>query len=265
VESVLSQRGDFLIEYIIVDGKSADATLGILDEYQKALRQGEYPIQCKGVDLQIVSEKDEGMYDALSKGFGKVTGDVVGYINSDDFYLPNAFSTVSDIFSLYDDVEWLTGMPTCFNEKGQIVEIILPLAYPSSWIRRGLHGTALYFVQQESTFFRSKILHHLDMERFRSFRYAGDYYIWHVAAQKSDLYIVESCLGGFRLRKGQLSGNKEQYRREFSEIAEERKLFDGFNAYLYSKLNRYMSNPRKRKFNNKIIYFRDGRWARGGE
>lgn len=265
VESVLSQKGDFFLEYIVIDGESTDATLSILEKYLNMLREGTYPVHCRGIEFQFFSEKDAGMYDALSKGLEKVTGDIVAYINSDDFYLPNSFSTVSDIFSSYDDVDWLTGMPTCFNEKGQMIETFLPLGYPSGWIQRGLHGTALYYLQQESIFFRTGILNNLDFGKLKTFRYAGDYYIWHSAALHSDLYIVESCIGGFRLREGQLSGNKGSYMEEFFGIAGKRKPFDGISSWVYSKANRYMSNSRKRKVNNRIIHFREGHWVKGAQ
>ena len=72
IESVVNQTYPN-IEYIIVDGLSKDNTLAIVDEYKDKI-------------AKVVSEKDHGLYDALNKGIGIATGDVIGLIHSDDFY-----------------------------------------------------------------------------------------------------------------------------------------------------------------------------------
>ena len=74
-ESVLSQTFKD-IEYIVVDGASKDDTLDIIKRYESAF-DGR---------MRWISEKDSGVYDAMNKGLGMVTGDVVGFLNSDDFY-----------------------------------------------------------------------------------------------------------------------------------------------------------------------------------
>ena len=84
IDSVLSQ--DFPeIEYIIVDGCSTDGTIDII-------RQNENRIS------QWISEKDQGMYDAMNKGIAMATGDVIGILNSDDVYM-NAH-VISDLMRL---------------------------------------------------------------------------------------------------------------------------------------------------------------------
>lgn len=72
IESVLSQNYPS-IEYIIVDGRSSDETLGIIAEYRERI-------------AVVISESDRGIYDAMNKGIGMATGDIVGTLNSDDFY-----------------------------------------------------------------------------------------------------------------------------------------------------------------------------------
>ncbi len=72
IKSVLDQTGVYL-EYIIIDGGSKDGTLEIINKYKDRI-------------TKIVSEPDKGIYDAMNKGVGLATGDVVGIINSDDFY-----------------------------------------------------------------------------------------------------------------------------------------------------------------------------------
>lgn len=74
-ESVLSQTHKD-IEYIVVDGASKDNTLDIIKQYEPLF----------GGKMRWISEKDSGVYDAMNKGLAMVTGDVVGFLNSDDFY-----------------------------------------------------------------------------------------------------------------------------------------------------------------------------------
>ncbi len=72
IQSVINQTYQD-IEYIVIDGNSSDNTLKIVDKYRKRISH-------------IISEADNGMYDALNKGIMKATGDVIGFLHADDFY-----------------------------------------------------------------------------------------------------------------------------------------------------------------------------------
>lgn len=85
IESVLNQTYP-KIEYIIVDGLSKDNTLSVAREYEEKFRE-------KGYDFKIVSEKDNGIYDAMNKGIRMAKGQLIGMINSDDWYEPIAVET----------------------------------------------------------------------------------------------------------------------------------------------------------------------------
>lgn len=87
VRSVLDQEYPPL-EYIVIDGGSTDDTLSIVGSFA-----GEF--SRKGIKLLVVSEPDEGMYDAMNKGIKKASGDIIGIINSDDWYEPEALSVVA--------------------------------------------------------------------------------------------------------------------------------------------------------------------------
>lgn len=82
IESVYGQSWQ-QIEYIIIDGASTDRTMDIVKEYQGKFRE-------KGRIYRYVSEHDEGMYDAMNKGIRMASGDLIGIINSDDWYEPDA-------------------------------------------------------------------------------------------------------------------------------------------------------------------------------
>lgn len=81
IESVLSQDYD-QIEYIIVDGKSSDSTMDIVNSYGNRISK-------------VISEKDKGLYDAMNKGVGLATGDLIGILNADDVYQDQ--KVISDI------------------------------------------------------------------------------------------------------------------------------------------------------------------------
>jgi glycosyltransferase involved in cell wall biosynthesis len=76
------------IEYIIVDGLSTDNTLEIVNKYQDKL-------------AKVVSEKDAGLYDAINKGIGLATGEIIANINSDDFYIDN--NVIADVVAKMED------------------------------------------------------------------------------------------------------------------------------------------------------------------
>lgn len=95
IQSVLSQTYPD-IEYIIVDGLSEDGTIDIIKEYA-SLFHGR---------LNWISEKDQGLYDAMNKGFKMATGEIVGIINSDDLLAePNAIEKVIGSFKEHKDID----------------------------------------------------------------------------------------------------------------------------------------------------------------
>lgn len=96
INSVLSQ--DYPdIEYIIVDGLSKDKTMEVVNKYSNRI-------------LKIISEKDKGLYDALNKGIGLATGEVVGMLHSDDIFSDNrVLSTIAEAFKADASVQAVYG------------------------------------------------------------------------------------------------------------------------------------------------------------
>lgn len=91
IESVLNQTYDN-VEYWIIDGASKDKTLDIANEYTERFAN-------KGYAYHIISEPDNGIYDAMNKGIRNATGEIVGIINSDDWYEKDALETVYSEYS----------------------------------------------------------------------------------------------------------------------------------------------------------------------
>lgn len=100
IESVLNQTYPS-IEYIIIDGASKDGTVKVAESFASKFNDTE------GRVLKIVSELDNGMYDALNKGARMATGEIVGQINADDWYEPNAVEKMVSFYNINNfDVAW---------------------------------------------------------------------------------------------------------------------------------------------------------------
>lgn len=87
LKSMLSQTYKNF-EYLIIDGKSSDNTLEIVEKYREQF----------GDRLRIISEKDNGIYDAMNKGVKNSTGVMIGILNSDDYYCPDTLARVAAIY-----------------------------------------------------------------------------------------------------------------------------------------------------------------------
>jgi glycosyltransferase involved in cell wall biosynthesis len=105
IESILSQ-GYPSLEYIIVDGASTDGTLDIIAEYKDQL-------------AVFISEKDKGQTDALNKGFAKATGDIRGWLNADEEYMPGTFLKVGEAFRKDKDLDYYYGNRIVLDDNYQ--------------------------------------------------------------------------------------------------------------------------------------------------
>lgn len=112
IESVLSQTYPY-IEYIIVDGLSKDNTVEIAKGYEEAFRQ-------KGYTYRIISEKDKGIYDAMNKGIRMAGGELIGMINSDDWYEPIAVETAVNAYQ-QENCDVFYGDINLIRSNGQII------------------------------------------------------------------------------------------------------------------------------------------------
>jgi len=79
------------IEYIVIDGGSTDGTVDLIQQYEPLFSEKNY-------SFKYTSEQDKGIYDAMNKGIKLCSGDLVGIINSDDWYEPKALLTVADTY-----------------------------------------------------------------------------------------------------------------------------------------------------------------------
>jgi glycosyltransferase involved in cell wall biosynthesis len=138
IESVLSQSYPF-IEYIIIDGNSTDNTQSIIRSYG-------------GKISQWISEPDQGIYDAMNKGLKMATGDIIGILNSDDFYQNNrVIERVVEVFNkensdaLYGDLMYVDAENT-----SKVVRYWKANSYrPNSFLLGWMPPHPTFFVKKE--------------------------------------------------------------------------------------------------------------------
>lgn len=217
IMSVFQQITNNEIEYIIIDGNSTDNTLNIIKKAEKIY----FKINKKKrhrLTFKYISEPDDGMYDALRKGFTMCTGEIVAWLNADDIYFENTIDKVCKIF-LNQEIKWLTGRTNVVNEKGDFLYKSLLRCYPQNLILNGSFGLhSNYFIPQESVFWRKELLEEVNYEFFKKLKLAGDFYLWYQFAEKYKLYTVDEDFAAFRKTNNNLSSDKAKYCLEMEYI-----------------------------------------------
>ncbi|OGH89850.1 MAG: hypothetical protein A2537_01370 [Candidatus Magasanikbacteria bacterium RIFOXYD2_FULL_36_9] len=140
IKSVIAQQCDSL-EYIIIDGDSKDGTLDIINKYKDKI-------------TKYISEPDKGIYDAMNKGVGLASGDIIGILNSDDFFSNDSvLKNIMEVFqknkvdACYGNIEYVQRDNTkkCirywkageFNVKKLVSGWIMP--HPTFFVRKALY------------------------------------------------------------------------------------------------------------------------------
>ena len=202
IQSVLDQKYPNL-DYFIVDGGSSDATIEIIRKYEGSISGW-------------LSEHDNGMYDALNKGFARTSGEIMGWLNSSDLLQVNGLFTVGSIFRGLSEVEWITGRPTKISATGMTIDV-LPLP---RWSRGRFLAGANKYIQQESTFWRRSLWERAGGSMSTQYRAEGDFELWVRFFRHARLHSVNALIGGYRLHDHALSAsNIERYNQNCDEIA----------------------------------------------
>ena len=227
IESVLNQT-DCELEYIIVDPGSTDNSRKIIDSY--------------GDKIIKVYEKDNGPADGLNRGFTKATGDIYGFINSDDYLLPGSLKIITEIFQTCGHNFFVTGGGFTEDETGSRNRI-----YPNQLTVQGmLHRSDVMF--QQSTFFPAALYKQVkgfntanetcwDYELFLKFLLLGARH-----------QIINNDLAVFRLYQGSISGSgrlEKKYLQDLDKIfvdyvGRQRNVLDKLYTY-YLRLSRKLS------------------------
>ena len=198
MQSVLGQDYPKL-EYIVVDGGSTDGSAEV--------------IIARGGELAWwVSEPDAGAWEAINKGFAHASGEVMGWLGSDDLLMPWSLSIIGEVFATFSQIEWLTTLfPTECDERGRPVQSYYLDAYSEEAFFRGDNlpfagWPAAGFIEQEATFWRRSLWDRAGSRLDESLRLAADFELWarfHRAGAK--LYAVAIPLAAFRRHGNQKS------------------------------------------------------------
>ena len=181
--SVLNQKGNFELEYIIIDGGSTDNTLNIIQKFKN--------------DLIWVSEQDRGQSDAINKGFIMATGELLAWLNSDDTYEPNALSEIAEIYNNLK-FQWCFGDCRIIDEHDQ--EIRKPITrYKIMESRRYSYRRLLSkdFISQPAVFFTKEIYQKIGPLDLNCI-YSMDYDYWLRISKKYKPLYVNKFLANFR-------------------------------------------------------------------
>lgn len=137
------------IEYIIVDGGSTDGTLDIIKKNQHV------------IDL-YVSEKDDGLYDAMNKGISMAKGEIIGMINSDDWYEHNTLEIVKNAYVKFPEKKIFHSDKRCIElngkshiKKARLSPFLLKyhamtLNHPTMFVHRDIYKTIKYNTKLKS-------------------------------------------------------------------------------------------------------------------
>jgi len=181
IESVLSQ-GYKDLELLVIDGGSKDESVAVIREYAKAI-------------TYWVSEPDRGQSDAINKGFARATGDLVAWLNADDFYLPGAFERVADAYAADPQAPFYFGDGLRVDEAGTAMSNFFP-TQALRFDRRAL-VMGLNYILQPSTFINRRILQqvgYLD----EGLHYGMDSDLWMRLSGVGEPRIIASALSATR-------------------------------------------------------------------
>ena len=175
------------VEHIIFDGGSTDGTLDVLRRYENVVRWK--------------SEPDKGQSDAINKGFRAVTGDIVGWINSDDWYTRGAFRQVADYFHKHPEADFVYG--NCFftDADGRVLRRFRTMPYKWEW----LLFTGL-LIPQPGFFVRRRVLEDCGLLDI-AFRNVMDYEWWLRIARRHPPHFLDRYLAYFRIHETSISGS----------------------------------------------------------
>lgn len=200
------------LEIIVVDGGSTDATPDILVHYMDHL-------------TYVRSAPDGGQSAAINHGFAQATGDILGWLNSDDLLAPNALFTVASVFAADDTPDLVAGVCTSFDKSGAVRRHMpcvpdgpLPLGQildiEGSWLRGR-------FFHQPEVFFSRHIWQAAGAHVDETLHYSMDYDLWaRFAAAGARIAVIGAEIARFRLHAAQKTATPETYSPELRRHAQ---------------------------------------------
>lgn len=205
--SILSQKSQFPLEYIVVDGLSTDETPEIVKRYRPLFKQAD-------ITFRYIREKDKGQSDAINKGWKQATGDVLTFLNTDDYYLPQALNRVMKHFSEHPETQWLYGGWRIVNEKGKTFR-----EYRAPQFSHFALATYAMNIGQPSCFYRRSLLKKVGPINTK-LHLAMDYDLWLRFSQHAHPAVLSHTLSAMRYHSQAKSSQfAVKHNREAYEVA----------------------------------------------
>lgn len=194
-ESVLAQANASLeIEYIVMDACSTDLTDTIVKRYIPKFAK-------KRIRFLYFREKDNGQTDAINKGIARSSGDVITYLNSDDYYQSDVLKGVADFFVQNPQIQWAYGGWNYVNKQGKVYSTISPKLYSYEKL------LDYCVVGQPSCFFRNYAW--VEIGAFDETLHLGmDYDYWLRLSQRFPAGIIPKVISNMRYYGGTKSGSQ---------------------------------------------------------
>lgn len=207
IKSIINQEYPNL-ELIIMDGGSSDSTLKILDKYNS-------------FTTILISEKDGGQYKAVQKGMSLATGEILAWINADDIYYPWTLQFVSKVFLEDSTINWIGGIPTTMNEKGEIEGFSYNTpSRPKKYIQKGWFKAGMFGYLQQEGMFWSRELWNKSGGLDTTLKLAADYQLWIKFSNHAEMVSVGVPFACFRIRNDSRSRALEtNYKNEVNEVS----------------------------------------------
>jgi len=200
IDSILNQSYKN-VEILVIDGGSTDSTIEVLKKY--------------GENIFWLSEKDRGQTHAINKGLALAKGDIITFINSDDYYLDGTLENVARRFQSNKGKFWLTGDYIIVNERGERIQLLV--GKYKSFFRKFISFnllTVLNPINQPSTFFRRELIQKL--QHFKEeLHYTMDYEFYLRAIKIDRPIVISDKLSAFRIHENSKGGS--QYKIQFKE------------------------------------------------
>jgi GT2 family glycosyltransferase len=174
------------VEHLILDGGSTDETVALLQSLD---------VRQEWAHLQWHSGPDEGQSDALNRGFAEASGEIVGWLNSDDRYRSGCFDHIVKAFSENPDVDVFYGDYTFMDQSGKIMKLRREIEF-SQFI---LLYHRVCFIPTTATFFRRRIFEDKNWLR-KDLHYAMDYeYFLRLSRMGYRIQHIPHMIADFRL------------------------------------------------------------------